>query len=726
MKLGSFMPRSSKSKVKLIKQRCEHPGPTPEFFTLDDNTTLTEKLELIAENVPGMLYLYRLRPDGTSHFPFTTDGIRQIYAVSPDEVAEDCMCVFERLHPEDIEEIGRTIVESATQLTPWDHTYRVCHPDGKVIWVRGHATPQKLSDGSVLWHGYIMDVTEARESEIALRQRERHLRAMIEAEPECVKVVSSEGELLDMNAAGLAMIEVDTLEEARSFPLFDLLIEEHIEPYTEAHKRALGGKPTSLEFEIIGRKGTHRWMDSRMVPLVDEDGSTSVLSITRDVTDQKKLEHDLLAAARIDRLTGLCNRNLLMERLQAHLDQNDVRPFALLFLDVDRFKLVNDSMGHHVGDQMLLEVATRLQRVVRSTDSLSAVVRGNTVARLGGDEFVLLIENVKSPKHVADIANRILESLRKPYSLGGRRIVTDASIGVVYGGTDYNRAEEIIRDADTAMYEAKRSGRGRYVFFDPQMRARIQWLVALEDELRRSLDHQEFCVIYQPIVELESAVPCGYEALVRWLHPIHGVVSPADFIPIAEDTGLILPLGDFVFRQSVMDARRWKDNGVSAYVSINLSPHQLTEPIWISRFENHLAIAGIEASRVQLEITESTVMHDFDRAVEILNHLRACGFSIALDDFGTGYSSLAWLHRLPIDVLKFDRSFISQMQGQVFTLMRGLVSTAHDLGIRVIAEGVETEAQRELLMEIGCRYGQGYFFGRPAAADKIIDWRSAA
>jgi len=673
-----------------------------------------------------MLYLYRLRPDGTSHFPFTTEGIRQIYAVEPEDVYQDCLCVFERLHPEDIEEIGRTIVDSASTLTAWDHTYRVCHPDGKVIWVRGHATPQKLSDGSVLWHGYIMDVSAARESELALQQRERHLRAMIEAEPECVKVISHDGKLLDMNAAGLAMIEVDSLEEAQSFPLFDLLVEEHVQAYTEAHQRALQGEPTALEFEIIGRRGTHRWMDTRMVPLVDENGVTSVLSITRDITDQKRLEYDLLAAARVDRLTGLCNRSLLMERLQARLEYKQDRPFALLFLDVDRFKLVNDSMGHHVGDQMLLEVATRLKRVVRSTDSLSTVVRGNTVARLGGDEFVLLIEDVKSPDHVASIATRILESLRKPYLLDGRRIVTEASIGVVFGGSEYTRAEEIIRDADTAMYEAKRSGRGRYVFFDPQMRAKIQWLVALEDELRRSLDHQEFCVIYQPIVELEDSSPCGYEALVRWLHPIHGVVSPADFIPIAEDTGLILPLGDFVFRQSVMDARRWMDCGNPAYVSINLSPQQLTEPVWISRFEDHLAIAGIGASRVQLEITESTVMHDFDRAIETLNHLRACGFSIALDDFGTGYSSLAWLHRLPIDVLKFDRSFISQMQGQVYTLMRGLVSTAHDLGIRVVAEGVETEAQRDLLLEIGCRYGQGYFFGKPAPAETIIDRRAAA
>jgi diguanylate cyclase (GGDEF)-like protein/PAS domain S-box-containing protein len=721
------MGKRTQSEVRLVKQRSEHPGVLPgENFVFDPHATAADRLLRLAENVPGMLYMYRLRADGTSHFPFATSGIRDIYGLDPEDVVEDAIAVFDVLHPDDIEEIGRSIIESATALTPWSHTYRVCRPGGSVIWVRGHALPQRLEDGSTLWHGYIMDVTEAKDAEIALTQRERHLRAMFDAEPECVKVVSADGSLIDMNAAGLEMLEVDSLKEAQSVPLFQFLPPEYHEGYLAALHRALAGETLSYEFEIVGRLGTRRWMDTRMVPLTLEDGGASVLSITRDITDQKKLQHELIMAARTDKLTGLCNRSLLVERLQQRLDAAHSRTFALLFLDVDRFKLVNDSLGHGVGDQMLLEVATRLKRTVRSSDSITPQTAGNTVARLGGDEFVILLEDIALTEDAEHVAARILESLRKPYMLAGHRIITDASIGIVFGNETYERAEEVIRDADTAMYEAKRTGRGRSVVFVPAMRDRIQWLVALEDELRLALDHQEFRVLYQPIVDLESETVSGYEALVRWIHPVHGVVSPADFIPIAEDTGLILPLGDFVFRQAAMDARRWSDEGVHAYVSVNLSPHQLMEPVWISRFEDHLAISGLRASQVLLEITETTVMHDFDRAVEILSHLRAIGFRIALDDFGTGYSSLAWLHRLPIDVLKLDRTFVSQMQGQVVTLIRGLVATAHDLGIQVIAEGIETEEQQALLREVGCRFGQGYRFGRPQPAEDIRTHRAAA
>lgn len=721
--------RERGSTVRLINDQAEHPGVHGhDKFTLNNSAdALAERLLILAERTPGMLYQYRLRPDGTSHFPFTTTGIRDIYGVTPEEVVNDAQRVFDVLHHDDLEGIANSIIESCQSLTPWQHTYRVNHPSGRTLWVRGHSVPQRLDDGSTLWHGYIVDVTEQQLTEQTLTERERYLRAIFDAEPECVKVISAAGKLLDMNAAGLEMIEVADLAEAQSFDIFEVLLPEYVEPYMACHKRALAGETVSLEFEIIGRRGRHLWMSTRMVPLVGVDGTTSVLSVTRDISEQKALEFELMTAARTDRLTGLCNRTLLVERLQRRIERRSQRRFALLFMDVDRFKLINDSMGHEVGDQMLLEVATRLRSVVRCTDSISSQVRGNTVARLGGDEFVILLDDVKLVSDAAGVAGRILERLRKPYLLGSHRIITDASIGIVLCQGEYERAEEVIRDADTAMYEAKRAGRGRAVVFQPSMRDRVQWLVALEDELRLAIDHQEFRVLYQPIVELENGTPTGYEALVRWHHPTRGVVSPADFIPIAEDTGLILPLGDFVFRQAVMDARRWSDHGASAYVSINLSAHQLMEPLWLNRFEQHLEIAGIEASQVLLEITETTLMHDYERAEAILTKLRSSGFRIGLDDFGTGYSSLACLHRLPIDVLKFDRSFIQQMQsGQVITLMRGLVTTAHDLGITVVAEGIESDEQWGMLREIGCRLGQGYRFGRPVALDGVINLDRAA
>lgn len=720
--------RKRRKTVKLINQQAEHPGPSADdhFQLCTSPDALAERLLILAERTPGMLYQYRLRPDGTSHFPYTTSGIQEIFGVSAEQVSQDAQCVFDVLHPDDIAEVSRTIIESCENLTPWQHTYRVNHPNGRTLWVHGHSVPQRLEDGSTLWHGYIVDVTEQQSIEQTLTERERYLRAIFDAEPECVKVVSAEGKLLDMNAAGLEMIEVADLAEAQSFELFELLLPQYVKPYVAAHERALAGETVAVEFEVRGRKGRHLWMSARMVPLAGVDGSMSVLSVTRDITEQKALELELMTAARTDRLTGLCNRTVLVERLQRRLERHSQRRFALLFLDVDRFKLINDSMGHVVGDQMLLEVATRLRAVVRSTDSISSQVHGNTVARLGGDEFVILLDEIKSAQDASAVADRILTALRQPYVLGGHRVITSTSIGVVLDSEGYERAEEVIRDADTAMYEAKKAGRGRAVVFNPVMRDRVQWLVALEDELRLALEHQEFRVVYQPIVELENGVPQGYEALVRWQHPTRGVVSPADFIPIAEDSGLILPLGDYVFRQAVMDARCWTDAGNAAYISINLSAHQLMEPVWINRFDQHLEIAGVRPHQVLLEITETTLMHDYERAEATLQRLRDIGFRIGLDDFGTGYSSLACLHRLPIDVLKFDRSFIQQMQGQVVTLIRGLVATAHDLGITVVAEGIETDEQWAMLKEIGCRYGQGYRFGRPVPIDGVLDLKDAA
>lgn len=721
--------RGRQDAIKLVKNQSEHPGRNTEdsFRLCNTPDALAERLSILAERTPGMLYQYRLRTDGTSHFPYSTNGIRDIYGVAPEDVVDDAQKVFDVLHPDDLKGIAESIIASSEALSPWQHTYRVNHPDGRTRWVHGHSIPQRLDDGSTLWHGYIVDVTEQQITEQTLTERERYLRAMFNAEPECVKVISAEGKLLDMNPAGLAMIEVEDLPAAQSFDVFDLLLPEYVEPYMAAHRRALAGETVALEFELVGRKGTHRWMSTRMVPLIGADGTASVLSVTRDITEQKALELELMTAARTDRLTGLCNRTLLVERIQHRLEHRGRRRFALLFMDVDRFKLINDSMGHEVGDQMLLEVATRLRSVVRGTDSISTHASGNTVARLGGDEFVILLNDVRQADDALSAANRILESLRKPYMLGAHRIITDASIGVVLCQGDYARAEEIIRDADTAMYEAKKAGRGRAVVFNTSMRDRIQWLVALEDELRLALDHQEFKVVYQPIVDLASGQPLGYEALVRWQHPTRGVVSPADFIPIAEDTGLILPLGDFVFRQSVMDARRWMDHGRQAYVSVNLSAHQLMEPVWLNRFEQHLEIAGVSADRVLLEITETTLMHDYDRAEATLSRLRSAGFRIGLDDFGTGYSSLACLHRLPIDVLKFDRSFIQQMDsGQVVTLMRGLVATTHDLDIQVVAEGIETDEQWNMLLELGCRLGQGYRFGRPVPLEGVTQTPQAA
>src|SRR5829696_1483844 len=453
-----------------------------------------------------------------------------------------------------------------------------------------------------------------------------------------------------------------------------------------------------------------------------------VQELNRYLSEQERISRELeesrehfRAAALHDALTGLPNRTLLMNHLKLAVEHAKRRPdyrFAALFLDLDRFKVINDSLGHLAGDQLLVQLARRLEECIRGTD---------TVARLGGDEFAILLSDIEGYADAARVAERIQEELARPFHLGGHEVYTSASIGITLSETGYQEPEAILRDADTVMYRAKANGKARHELFDEAMHARAVALLRTETDLRRAVERDEFRVVYQPILSLRTGEVAGFEALVRWHHPERGVVSPAEFLPVAEETGLLVEIGRRVLREACRQLSEWRAGGLvrpAHYVSVNLSGKQFAQAGLAASVAEALADAALDPRCLRLEITESVVMSDAEAACATLGGLRAQGLGISIDDFGTGYSSLSYLHRFPVDTLKVDRSFIGRMgEGdENGELVRTIITLARNLGMQVVAEGVETARQGDLLRGLGCEYAQGYFFSRPLDPDAAARW----
>lgn len=472
------------------------------------------------------------------------------------------------------------------------------------------------------------------------------------------------------------------------------------------------------EHRLLHRDGEYRWMLCRGLMVRDERGRpTRMAGSLTDITDRKSVEEQLKYDAVHDALTGLPNRLMFVEvldRAVARARNDENYAFAVLFIDLDRFKVINDSLGHLIGDQLLIAFARRLERCLRP---------GDTVARLGGDEFTVLVERVRSGPDATRIADRIHRSLQHPFELRGYEVFTGVSIGIVSSTTGYEGANEVLRDADAAMYSAKAQGRSRYVLFDSVMHDEAMLLLELETDLRRAIERQEFVLHYQPIVTVGTRAVTGLEALVRWQHPQRGLLAPMEFIEVAEETGLIIPIGNWVLREACRQMVEWerRAGGTPRTISVNLSARQFAQGDLAEEVATVLAETGMNADRLTLEITESAIMADTGVAQQTLTRLRNMGVHIHIDDFGSGYSALSYLYRFPIDTLKIDRSFIGNMavEERQSAIVRAIVTLARHLDVDVIAEGVESELQLEHLRELECPSAQGYLFSRPLDAEHV-------
>jgi diguanylate cyclase (GGDEF)-like protein len=427
---------------------------------------------------------------------------------------------------------------------------------------------------------------------------------------------------------------------------------------------------------------------------------------------------------RADPLTGLPNRVLFMDRLNRLLSraqETGTPSFAVLFLDLDRFKVINDSLGHVAGDELLVEIARRLESSLRATDTVARFDGESTLARMGGDEFTVLLEGVGDGDRALAIANRLRVAVGSPLQLQGREVVPSISIGIVVSAPRYRSAEDMVRDADTAMYRAKELGKSRCEVFDTSMLAAAEQRLVLESDLRHALDRQELEVHYQPIVSLSEGRLTAFEALIRWRHPQRGLVFPAEFIPTAEETGLIVPIGAWVLREACQQLKAWEQEfpGTADLVmNVNLSARQCIHPDLMADVRRILDETGVRPSRVKLEITEGVVLESSETVIRTLHELRAFGVQLGLDDFGMGYSALGYLHQFPFQTIKIDRAFVSGIEDTGNTeIIRAIVSLAAGLHMDVTAEGIETQDQLQRLKELACEFGQGYYFNQPLSRD---------
>lgn len=860
--------------------------------SLSHNRDLYSK---ISQRVPGVIFQFRLFPDGRSCFPYASEAMQEIYEVSPEQVREDATAVFANFHPDDHDGIVASIQESARTLTLWQREFRVRLPKQGIRWRLGESQPEKLEDGSVLWHGFITDITERKQTEERILRLSKLYKALSEINQAIVRMERQEelfplacrcatefgdmkmawvgkldepsGRILPVASHGdapgyldnLVVSSLADLPEGRSttgtalrenrpviindfltnpvtapwrhhaanlgwasaaaFPIqrsgrpfavltvchaqanaFDTeaisLLEEMSKDIcfaldnfdremqrmtgeeslrlaasvyetsseailiTDADNRIIAVNPAfsvitgySLQ-EIIGqnprifRSGRHeeafyqamwhdlntsghwqgeiwdkrsngdiylKWLTINTVFNADGTVLRRVAMFT-DITQKREAEQLIWHQANFDFLTGLPNRQMFQDRLDQDIKKSNRagRPMALLFIDLDRFKEVNDSLGHDMGDTLLKEAANLLSHCVRDTD---------TVARLGGDEFTVILGELDDTDSIERIAQNILGKLAEPFHMGSEMVYVTASIGITLYPEDADSSEILLTNADQAMYAAKQQGRNRYHYFTQAMQEAAQSRMRLTSELRCALAGNEFRLFYQPIVELDTNDIFKAEALIRWQHPQRGQVSPAEFISIAEDTGLIVDIGEWVFREAAQQASKWRTSHHPEFqISVNKSPVQFRdERSSYLPWPEQLQQLGLSGQSIVVEITEGMLMDASDDINRKLLGFRDAGIQVSLDDFGTGYSALSYLKKFDIDYLKIDQSFTCNLKSNSddMVLCEAIIVMAHKLGMKVIAEGVETSEQRDLLYSAGCDYGQGYLFSRPIPANEF-------
>jgi diguanylate cyclase (GGDEF)-like protein/PAS domain S-box-containing protein len=672
-------------------------------------------LRTLLGNLDGMVY--RCLDDAEWTMEFVSEGCRRLTGYDADDLVLNRRVSYESLtHHADRRRVREEIQASLRQSGRFDCEYRIIHANGESRWVWERGSGIFDSSGTLLAiEGIIQDITVRKQFNHALREAERRYYNLFENALEGIFRTTTTGQFLDANPA-LARIfgfesPIDLIRTRK-----DLGAQLYVEPGRRAEFIALidvSGSVSGFESQIYRKNGEIIWISENARAVCDDDGRLICFEGTvEDVTERKIYQARIEQQANYDTLTGLANRSLLNERLHeaiADAAKKGTR-LAVAFIDLDRFKFINDSLGHHVGDELLRAIAARLKANMRE---------GDTVARLGGDEFVMLITGKRDPNDVALVLERMLADISQPWSIPQGDFTFTCSMGVALYPDDGDRAEILLKHADSAMYRAKETGRNNFQFFTAQLNAFITERLELENKLRRALERQQFDLNYQPRIDMHTGCIIGAEALIRWQDSEQQTIAPSRFIPVAEEIGLIVPIGKWVLRTACAQNKAWQNAGLQPFVvSVNVSARQFRQDDLVRTISEVLRETGLDARYLEIELTESAVMHDAEQFVAMLNELNDLGVQIAIDDFGTGYSSLSYLKRFPVDRLKVDRSFVQDIATDAddATIVRAIIALGHNLGLKVVAEGVETEQQLQFLRENRCDELQGYLYGRPLAA----------
>jgi diguanylate cyclase (GGDEF)-like protein/PAS domain S-box-containing protein len=672
----------------------------------------------LLERLPAILYVAEVGVGGRWHY--VSSGVADILGFTPGEWIEDPGRWARQVHPEDRDRVfGREDVLDEPSLPD---EYRLMHRDGRTVWVRDEAALVPDEQGRAMWHGVISDVTDRKLAEAELERRAAQQAAVALLGKRALEGVEVGVLMHDALAAAAQILGVDS----------GAVLERTGDASAPVIRAGLGqSTPESLSAgsvsgEIEGREGS--WGVISLAAAAeprfasaDADFVKALANILADALQQRASEDDIRYQALHDPLTGLPNRVLFMDRL-GHALSRPHAEVAVVLLDIDNFKLVNDSLGHGAGDELLMQIAPRLKVSLRP---------GDTIARLGGDEFVVLLEQIPDESAAARVAERMVTAFELPFVLSAGEHFAKASLGIALAGASDRLPANLVRDADAAMYQAKGRGRGRFEVFDRAMRLRTVARLSLENDLRRALERDELRIDYQPIVSLRDHSIVSVEALLRWQHPERGLVGPQEFIPVAEESGLIDPIGRWVLEAACRQAAEWHAATPDARpvgISVNLSMRQLTQRDLEATVAAALEMTGIEPSSVCLEITESVLLEEPARVSETIRRVARLGVRFVLDDFGTGYSSLAYLTQLPIDGLKVDRSFVEALgsDGRSTAITTAIVRMAQALSVDVIAEGVETERQLTALRQLHCELAQGFLLHRPLAAPAISELLATA
>ncbi|MEG3894574.1 MULTISPECIES: EAL domain-containing protein [unclassified Microcoleus] len=712
---------------------------------------IQQQLATMAANLPGSVYRAALHPDGTTSMPYISPGVREVTGLAAEEVMARPELLSEIIHPDDKSSFDSSVAASRASLLPCDRQYRIVLNSGEVKWVQDSARFSKNENGDIIVDGVALDISDRKQAESALRQSEQRFRSLIENATDITIILDAEG-IFRYISPSVKRILGYSPHQAIGRSALEAVHPDDCAAIAQTLQKALENPKRSespVEYRVRHRNGSWCYVEAVATNLLHDPAVKGIVINCHDITQRKKAEEQLLHDAFHDALTGLPNRSLFTDRLEHALRLAKRRKdylFAVLFLDLDRFKVVNDSLGHAIGDQLLVAIARRLEACLRT---------GDTVARLGGDEFVLLLEDIDGINEATNIVNRLQRKITSPILLDGHEVFITASIGIALSCGEYLEPTTLLRDADTAMYRAKELGRARHEVFNSSMHAHALRLLQLENDLRRAIESirdpateedspssphssqsphsglpplsaaPQFIIHYQPIVSIANNTITSFEALVRWQHPERGLVYPGEFITIAEETGLIVPLGRWVLRTACHQIREWQqlfESNPPLSVSVNLSVKQFSQPDLIEYIDRVLEETLLDGSSLKLEITESVLIENSESVTAMLVQLRTRNIHLCIDDFGTGYSSLSYLHRFPTNTLKIDRSFVSRMGCELdldkvtidpTEIVRSIVTLSHNLGMDVVAEGVEDASQLSILKGLKCEYAQGFFFSKP-------------